>query len=95
MKSVVLVLAAMVVVAAAQPTAYYKQAGTYQSLGANFGFDIPLPQIPSMQIQVANLPLPVPTLRQGFFNIPLPRLEYPQAQQVRKPHHGYHHWKVE
>lgn len=89
MKCVVLILAVIVAVAAAQPTAYFKQDGTYHSLGANFGFDIPLPQIPSMQIQVANLPLPVPTLRQSFFNIPLPRLEYPQAQQVRRPHHGW------
>ena len=91
MKSVVLSLAIIVAVAAAPPTGYFQQAGTYQSLGANFGFDIPIPQIPSMQIQVASLPLPVPTLRQGFFNIPLPRLEYQQAQQVRRPRHGYHH----
>ena len=91
MKSVVLSLAIIVAVAAAPPTVYFQQAGNYQSLGANFGFDIPIPQIPSMQIQVANLPLPVPTLRQGFFNIPLPRLEYRQAQQVRRPRHGYHH----
>ena len=91
MKSVVLILPVIVAVAVAQPTTYFQQAGTYQSLGANFGFDIPLPQIPAMQLQVANLPLPVPTLRQSFFNIPLPRLEYPQARQVRKTHHDYYH----
>ena len=91
MKSLVIILAVIVAVAGAQPTTYFRQAGTYQSLGANFGFDIPMPQIPSMQLQVANLPLPVPTLRQSFFNIPLPRLEYPQARQVRKPQHGHYH----
>ena len=87
MKSVVLVLAVIVAVAAAQPT-HYKQTGTYHSLGANFGFDIPLPRIPGVQLQAAIVPLPVPTLRQSFFNIPLPRLEYPQ-NLVRKPHHAW------
>ena len=90
MKSVVLVLAVIVAVAAAQPT-YYQQTGSYHSLGANFGFDIPLPRIPGVQLQAATLALPVPTLRQSFFNIPLPRLEYQQNQLVRKPHHGSYH----
>ena len=87
MKSVVLVFAVIVAVASAQPT-YYQQTGSYQSLGANFGFDIPLPRIPGGQLNIATLALPVPTLRQSFFNIPLPRLEYQQNQLVRKPHHG-------
>lgn len=90
MKFVVLVLAVIVAVAAAQPTSY-QQTGTYHSLGANFGFDIPLPRIPGVQLQVANVALPVPTLRQSFFNIPLPRLGYPQNHLVRKPHHGSYH----
>ena len=90
MKSVVLVLAVIVAVAAAQPTSY-QQTGTYHSLGANFGFDIPLPRIPGVQLQAINVALPIPTLRQSFFNIPLPRLGYPQNPLVRKPHHGSYH----
>ena len=90
MKSVVLVLAVVVAVAAAKPT-YFQQAGSYHSLGANFGFDIPLPKIPGVQLQASTLALPLPTLRQSFFNIPLPRLEFQQAPLVRKPHHGSYH----
>ena len=91
MKSVVLVLAVIVAVAAAQP-AYYQQTGSYRSLGANFGFDIPLPRLPGVQLQAATLALPVPTLRQSFFNIPLPRIEFQQNNPlVRKPHHGSYH----
>ena len=87
MKSLVLVIAVIVAVAAAPPT-YYQPTGSYHSLGTNFGFDIPLPRIPGVQLQTGTLALPVPTLRQSFFNIPLPRLEYPQNPLVRKPQDG-------
>ena len=89
MKSVVLVIAVIVAVAAAQPT-YFQQTGTYHSLGTNFGFDIPLPRIPGVELQASSLAIPVPTLRQSFFNLPLPRLEF-QQQLVRKPHKAYYH----
>ena len=89
MKSVVLVLAVIIAVSAAQPT-YYEQTGSYHSLGANGGLVFPLPRIPGVQLQAATIALPLPTLRQSFFNIPLPRLEY-QQQLVRKPHHGSYH----
>ena len=89
MKSVVLVLAVIIAVSAAQPT-YYEQTGSYHSAGANFGLDFTLPRIPGVQLQAATIALPLPTLRQSFFNIPLPRLEY-QQQLVRKPHHGSYH----
>ena len=90
MKSVVLIVAVIVAVVAAQPT-YYQQAGTYESIGANFGFDIPSLRIPGLQLQAGAVALPLPTLRQSFVNVPLPRLEYPQLPLVRKPQYGYHH----
>ena len=82
MKSLLLIL---VVIAAtnAQP-AYFRENGSYHSVGANVGLNFPFPNLPELQLRTLNLPLPLPTLRQEFFNLPLPELRYTE-NVVRRP----------
>ena len=73
----------IIAVANAQP-AYFREAGSYHTAGANFGVDFPLPILPGVELRNFALPLPVPSLRQTFVNVPLPRLQYSDTV-VRKP----------
>ena len=83
MKSLVLLLT-LVALNAAQPPAYYKQVGSYHTIGGNVGLDFPVPRIPELELRVFSLPLPLPTLRQSFLNVPVPQLKHTESF-VRAP----------
>jgi len=76
MKCFILLAVAFIAFTTAQPTSY-RQDGSYKSAALNFGHDFALPRIPGVQLQVSSVPLPIPTLRQEFFRVPLPALTYP------------------
>jgi len=77
MKCFTLLIVAFIAAATAQPTSY-RQDGSYKSVALNFGHDFVLPRIPGVQLQVSSIPVPIPTLRQEFFRVPLPALAYPE-----------------
>lgn len=77
MKCFVLLAVAFLAVTYAQPT-YFRQDGSYKSVGLNFGHDFVLPRIPSIGFEVSSFPVPMPTLRQEFLKVPLPALTYSQ-----------------